>query len=44
MRELDIVLYREGEHWVAQALQVDVSSFGATLEEARVMIREALKL
>jgi predicted RNase H-like HicB family nuclease len=41
---VDVVIYREGPHWVAQALNVDVSSFGDTLEEARAAIREALEL
>ena len=30
--------------WVAQALNVDVSPFGDTLEEARSAIQEALEL
>jgi predicted RNase H-like HicB family nuclease len=44
MRNIDIVIYREGRHWVAQALNVDVSSFGPTVAEARAAIREALEL
>ena len=39
-----MVLYREGAVWVAQALNVDVSSFGDTREEARSAIQEALEL
>ena len=30
--------------WVAQALNVDISSFGDTREEARSAIQEALEL
>lgn len=44
MRTIEIVMYRDGRHWVAQALNVDVSSFGDTPEEARAAIREALEL
>jgi len=44
MRKIDVVFYREGRYWVAQALNVDVSSFGNTLEEARAAITEALEL
>ncbi len=44
MRTIEVVLYREGEVWVAQALNVDVSSFGDTREEARAAIQEALEL
>ena len=44
MRTIEVVLYREGVVWVAQALNVDVSSFGDTREEARAAIQEALEL
>ncbi len=44
MRRVEIVLYREGRHWVAQALNVDVSSFGETRDAARAAIKEALEL
>ncbi|MCH7923478.1 MAG: type II toxin-antitoxin system HicB family antitoxin [Nitrospinae bacterium] len=44
MRRVEIVLYREGRHWVAQALNVDVSSFGETRDDARAAIKEALEL
>ena len=38
MRTIEVVLYREGAFWVAQALNVDVSSFGDTREEARAQL------
>ena len=44
MQTIQVVLYREGNFWVAQALNVDVSSFGDTKEEARAAIKEALEL
>ncbi|MBN2207861.1 MAG: type II toxin-antitoxin system HicB family antitoxin [Candidatus Coatesbacteria bacterium] len=44
MRAIDVVFYREGRYWVAQTLNVDVSSFGNTLEEARAAVIEALEL
>lgn len=44
MKRIEVVIYREGPHWVAQALNVDVSSFGKTHEEARDAIKEALEL
>ncbi len=44
MRTIEVVFYREGKAWVAQALNVDVSSFGDTREEARAAITEALEL
>ena len=44
MRSIEVVLYRENEVRVAQALNVDVSSFGDTRDEARAAIQEALEL
>ncbi len=44
MRTIEVVFYRDGKAWVAQALNVDVSSFGDTREEAREAIKEALDL
>ena len=35
MRSIEVVLYREGKVWVAQALNVDVSSFGDTPDMRR---------
>ena len=41
---LKYVLYREGKYFVAQCLNVDVSSFGKTIKEAQNNIKEALEL
>ena len=38
------VVYREDEHYVAQCLNVDVSSFGDTEEAALANLQEALEL
>ena len=43
MQRIDVVFYREGRYWVAQALNVDISSFGDTIDEARAAIDEALE-
>lgn len=43
-RTIEVVIYREDDKWVAQAINVDVSSFGDTPEEARSAIQEALEL
>lgn len=42
--KIKVVIYQEDDQWVAQALNVEVSSFGATSEAARDSIREALEL
>lgn len=46
MRKIDLksVVWKEGEHYVSQCLEVDVSSFGKTKKEALAMLGEALSL
>ena len=43
-RAIPVVFYREGEHWLAQAVTVEVATFADTLDEAKAAIREALEL
>ena len=38
------VVYKEGQYYVAQCLNVDVSSFGESEQEALSMLQEALEL
>ena len=42
--DLKNVVWKEGKYYVAQSLNVDVSSFGNTKKEALVNLREALEL
>lgn len=44
MKEIAYCVYREDEYHVAQCLNVDVSSFGATREEAVANLKEAVEL
>jgi len=46
MQQIDLknIVWQEGEHFVAQCLNVDVSSFGDTKEEALSNLKEALEL
>ncbi|MGH3825920.1 MAG: type II toxin-antitoxin system HicB family antitoxin [Pseudonocardiaceae bacterium] len=39
-----VVVSREDDRFVAQCLEVDISSFGDTQAEALVMVTEALEL
>lgn len=41
---MQVVIYREGDAFVAQCLDVDVASDGATQAEARDNLREALEV
>ncbi len=38
------VVWKEGKHYVAQCLNVDVSSFGSTRKKALENLAEALQL
>jgi predicted RNase H-like HicB family nuclease len=44
MKQMAYVVYREEEFFVAQCLNVDVSSFGSTREEAVANLKEAVEL
>ena len=46
MQEIHLtsIIWQEGNHFVAQCLQVDVSSFGETKDEALKNLDEALSL
>ena len=44
VRKITYCLYREDKFYVAQCLNVDVSSFGETREEALKVLREAVEL
>lgn len=42
--ELKNVVWKEGKYYVAQCLNVDISSFGKTKKEALAALDEALEL
>jgi predicted RNase H-like HicB family nuclease len=44
MRAIKFYVYKESPHYVAQCLNVDVSSFGGTVEEAIQNLKEAVEL
>jgi predicted RNase H-like HicB family nuclease len=44
MKNIKYVVYREDKYYVAQCLNVDVSSFGTTLDAAVANLKEALEL
>lgn len=44
MKQMAYVVYREDEFFVSQCLNVDVSSFGKTREEAVTNLKEAVEL
>jgi len=42
--EIDYILWQEGKYYVAQCLNVEVSSFGETIDEAVNNLKEAVEL
>ena len=44
MKKIKYVIYKEGKYYVSQCLNVDISSFGFTIDEANANLKEALQL
>ncbi|MGE3920687.1 MAG: type II toxin-antitoxin system HicB family antitoxin [Gammaproteobacteria bacterium] len=44
MHNVKYVVYKEGQYYVSQCLNVDVSSFGDNIDSAVENLREALEL
>ena len=44
MKKIKYVVYKEGDYYISQSLNVDVSSFGKTIDEATKNLKEALDL
>ena len=44
MKNIKYVVYKEGNLYVSQCLNVDVSSFGETIDEAISALKEAVTL
>jgi len=44
MQSLKYILYKEGDYYVSQCLNVDISSFGNNVQEAIDNLKEAVEL
>ena len=44
MKNIKYVVYKEEKYYVSQCLNVDVSSFGETIDEAISALKEAVSL
>jgi predicted RNase H-like HicB family nuclease len=42
--EIENIVWKEGEYFVSQCLDMDISSFGNTKEEALTNLNEAVEL
>jgi predicted RNase H-like HicB family nuclease len=44
LKNIKYTVYKEGDYYVSQCLNVEVSSFGATIDEAIANLTEAVEL
>ena len=44
MKNLKYLIYREGDYYVSQCLNIEVASFGSTIDEALANLKEAVEL
>jgi predicted RNase H-like HicB family nuclease len=44
MKTIKYVIYKEGKYFVSQCLNVDIASFGVTMDDAAANLKEALDL
>ena len=44
MKTIKYIIFKEGKYYIVQSLNVDLSSFGSTIEEATRNLKEALDL
>ena len=44
MKEIDFVVWQEGKYFVSQCLNVNVASFGESIDDAVVNLKEAVEL
>ena len=44
LKEIDFILWQEGKYYVAQCLNIEVSSFGETVDETIKNLKEAVEL
>ncbi|MFC2087157.1 type II toxin-antitoxin system HicB family antitoxin [Bacteroidota bacterium] len=44
MKTLKYIIYKEGKYYVSQCLNIDISSFGKNIQEAKDNLMEAVTL
>ena len=44
MKTIKYIIFKEGKYFVSQCLNVDISSFGKTIDEATANMKDALGL
>jgi predicted RNase H-like HicB family nuclease len=43
-KEIDYIVWQEGKYYVSQCLNVNISSFGKSIDEAAKNLKEAVEL
>lgn len=43
-KEIDYIVWQEGKYFVSQCLNINVSSFGKSIDEAAKKLKEAVEL
>lgn len=44
MKNLKYIVYREGDYYVSQCFNMEIASFGSTIDEALMNLKEAVEL
>jgi predicted RNase H-like HicB family nuclease len=44
MKNLKYIIYREGDYYVSPCLNMEIASFGSTIDEALANLKEAIEL
>ena len=44
MKKFNFIIFKEGKYYVSQCLNIDISSFGISIEEAKHNLQEAIQL
>ena len=44
MKNLKYIVYREGDYYVSQCFNMEIASFGSTIDEALANLKEAVEL
>lgn len=44
LKDIDFVIWKEGKYFVSKCLNVNISSFGDSIDEAALNLKEAVEL
>ncbi|MGA2296117.1 MAG: type II toxin-antitoxin system HicB family antitoxin [FCB group bacterium] len=44
MKDIEYIIWKEGKYYVSQCININISSFGDTIDEAAANLKEAVEL